>query len=120
MRIDWGALEAAFSSAAGAGEPRAWLDRETGAVVGGGAPGGRDLGPREDRDPRRYLPVPGIDACEFYGWMSAFAAFVADPVVRTALNRALRGPMAYAGRFQSALEGDAASRSRWPLFHEER
>ena len=122
--VNWDDLEMALTA-----NPAQWthyLDRRTGEVQMVPVDRLDDEGvwPSEDEidaglDAGHLIPIEAVGASVEYGWMTEFAASVANGRLRDRLEAALDGRGAFR-RFKAALLDDVAERDRWFAFRDGR
>lgn len=119
LPIDWGEIEMALTWRTDEGGH--YLDVTTGRIVAFTglddelAEGEIDSGLAEGR----LIPIEPLPPSVEYGWMSEFAASVADPSLCRLLEVALNGSGAFR-RFKDVLSDFPADRERWFAFRGER
>ncbi len=119
LPIDWNELEFALTWHSDEGGP--YLDVTSGQIVAFTglddelAEGEIDAGLEEGR----LIPIEPLPSSVEYGWMSEFAASVADAALRRLLEVALNGSGAFR-RFKGVLTDFPAQRDRWFAFRTER
>ena len=119
LPIDWNELE--FALTWHSDEGGHYLDVTSGQIVAFTglddelAEGEIDAGLEEGR----LIPIEPLPSSVEYGWMSEFAASVADAALRRLLEVALNGSGAFR-RFKGVLTDFPAQRDRWFAFRTER
>jgi len=119
LPIDWNELE--FALTWHSDEGGHYLDLTSGQIVPFTglddelAKGEIDAGLEEGR----LIPIEPLPSSVEYGWMSEFAASVADAALRRLLEVALNGSGAFR-RFKGVLTDFPAQRDRWFTFRTER